>query len=426
MGRKNNKRKKEEIAESFCFICKDGGDMRICDFRNCLKTYHAECLGKDDSFLTNDDNWCCGSHYCNGCHGASKFMCLCCPIAFCRKCFHGAEFALVKRNRGFCRHCSKLAYLIEKNVDVDSDGEKVDMKDPDTQESYFFDYYQIIKKKEGLNSQQVYFARDTIINRKNKCDPYEIGEGEDDTGESDVSNFIDSDYDDLDDTAGVKSVRRKKNCIKKLKLLNQKVEKDKKKDFVGWGSRSLVDFLKNIGEDTTKAFSEIDVASIISKYCHKNQLFDPKKKKKVICDANLETLLRRKSVNKNNIQKLLASHFVDNFEETDGIISSSEERDNGNEAFKFPKQRNLNSTTKPCQNLLSQEQPSGFAAIINSNIKLVYLRRTLIDELLKKPETFDVKVLGSFVRIKSDRNDYLQKNSHLLVQVIGNLCLYLK
>jgi hypothetical protein len=49
-------------------------------------------------------------------------MCLCCPIAFCKKCFHGAEFALVKRNRGFCRHCSKLAYLIEKNVDVDSDG----------------------------------------------------------------------------------------------------------------------------------------------------------------------------------------------------------------------------------------------------------------------------------------------------------------
>ena len=301
------------------------------------------------------------------------------------------------------------------------------MRDPDTVESYFFEYYQVIKKRERLNSQDVYKARDIIKNGKTKCDldPHAVGDGEDDTGESDVSDFIGSDCDDLVGTSRVKSVRRKK-CSEKLKSIKGKVAKDKKKDFVGWGSRCLIDFLKSIGRDTTEAFSELDVASIIIEYCHKNQLFDPKKKKIVICDAKLRTLLRRRAVNKNNIQNLLESHFVDNFEETDGIISSSEERDNGNEAFKFPKQGNLNSTTKPCQNILSEEQPCGFAAIINSNMKLVYLKRGLIEELLKQPETFDGKVLGSFVRIKSDRNDYLQKNSHLLVQVIGNLGLRLK
>jgi len=299
------------------------------------------------------------------------------------------------------------------------------MRDPETVESYFLEYYQVIKKKERWNSQDVYIARDIIKNGniKRDLDPYERGEGEDDTGESDASDFIGSDSDDLDGTSRVKPVKRKKN---KLKSINGKVAKDKKKDFVGWGSRSLIDFLKSIGIDTSEAISELGVASIIIKYCHKNQLFDPKKKKIVICDAKLRTLLRRRTVNKNNIQNLLESHFVDNFEETDGIISSSEERDNGNEAFKFPKQGNLNSTTKPCQNILSEEQPSGFAAIINSNMKLVYLKRGLIEELLKQPETFDGKVLGSFVRIKSDRNDYLQKNSHLLVQVIGNLGLRLK
>jgi len=59
----------------------------------------------------------------------------------------------------------------------------------------------------------------------------------------------------------------------------------------------------------------------------------------------------------------------------------------------------LNSTTKSCQSVRLEELPSGFAAIISSNIKLVCLRMSLIEELLKQPETFDGKVLGSFVRI---------------------------
>ncbi|KAI5408182.1 hypothetical protein KIW84_054131, partial [Lathyrus oleraceus] len=137
MGKRNLKRKKEEIAEDCCFFCKDGGNMRVCDFKDCLKTYHAECVNEDASFLTSNNNWCC---------------------AVCGKCYYDVDFALVKRNRGFCRHCSKLAFLIEKNADVDSDGEKIDMKDPATFESYFVEYYEVIKRKEGLNSQNAYIA----------------------------------------------------------------------------------------------------------------------------------------------------------------------------------------------------------------------------------------------------------------------------
>jgi len=45
---------------------------------------------------------------------------------------------------------------------------------------------------------------------------------------------------------------------------------------------------------------------------------------------------------------------------------------------------------------------------------------------LKQPDIFAGKVLGSYVRTKSDPNDYLQKNSHLLLEVTGNLDLCLK
>lgn len=261
-------------------------------------------------------------------------------------------------------------------------------------------------------------------NGKNKrdLDLAEIGEGEDDTGESeDGSDFIVSDHDDLNDTVRVKPVRKKKRCMKQLKSIKGKV-KDKKKEFIGWGSRSLIEFLKYIGRDTSKEYSEDDVASIIIEYCKENKLFDPNKKRKVLCDAQLRSLLGRKSVNRNNIQNLLAPHFAENVEEIeDDITGSSEDRDD-NEPFKCSSQRKLFSSTKSIQNRVSEEcRQSCFAAIVSSNLKLVYLKRSLVEELLKQPETFDGKVMGCFVRVKSDPNDYLQKNSHLLLQVVGNV-----
>jgi len=43
------------------------------------------------------------------------------------------------------------------------------------------------------------------------------------------------------------------------------------RDFVEWGSRSLIDFLKSIGRDTIEAFSKLDVASIIIECCHRRK-----------------------------------------------------------------------------------------------------------------------------------------------------------
>lgn len=63
-----------------------------------------------------------GSHFCDRCRKTSQFRCLCCPSAVCGKCIYFGEFAIVKGKKGFCRHCSKLAFLIEGNADVDSDG----------------------------------------------------------------------------------------------------------------------------------------------------------------------------------------------------------------------------------------------------------------------------------------------------------------
>lgn len=252
-----------------------------------------------------------------------------------------------------------------------------------------------------------------------KCDwdLYDIGEEDDDSGESE-DNFIVSDHDDLSDTAAVKPVQKWKSHKTKLETIKGKT-KDKKKEFIGWCSRSLIEFLDHIGRDTSKVLSQHDVASIIIEYCKENKLFHPEKKRKVLCNAKLKCLLGRKSVNRNSIFNLLTRHFTDNFEEMEDDMTICSEDTGEDESIKCQKQRKLSSSTASHEDLVSEAHQSCFAAIVTSNIKLVYLKRSLIEELLTQPETFDGKVIGNFVRVKSDPNDYLQKNSHQLLQVVG-------
>ncbi|VVA24380.1 PREDICTED: At5g08430 [Prunus dulcis] len=416
---RKNKRRKEEICEDYCFACKDGGDVRVCDYKDCLKVYHPQCVGKDDSFLKSKDRWTCNWHSCFICHKTAKFHCFCCPKGVCGICLWDAEFALVKGGEGFCSHCLKLAILIEEKLDVDSDGGKVDFKERNTLEFLFQEYWQIIKEKQGLSAEHVHYAKNLLKSGKNyRCDfeSNEIRKTEENLSESDEE----SDYDDLKGKEEYMPVSKKKRSKGKLSAMKRKV-KAKKIEFIGWGSKSLLSFLTSIGKDTSKELSQNEVTTVVTNYCKENNLFDTQKRKKVIFDAMLQSLLGKKSTSVNRIYNLLTAHFCDNLEltEDDETGSSSEDKD-----------QNFMVTCKRQNKLISDGQPqkkkvvpnvrkSCFASVIAENIKLLYLKRSLVEKLLKPPETFDEKVVGSFVRVKSDPNDYSQKNSHQLLQVKG-------
>ncbi|KAI3795012.1 hypothetical protein L1987_37655 [Smallanthus sonchifolius] len=196
--------------------------------------------------------------------------------------------------------------------------------------------------------------------------------------------------------------------------------KSKKLEFVGWGSKSLIEFLQSIGKDTGKELSQHNVTAIINDYVHNFNLLHPVKKKRVVCDERLHSLFGKKSIPRIKIHELLHSHFADNLDSSeDDHLYNSEEFEYDNITCKKRKVSSL-ETIAPSQNKKASETLlSCFAAIIPENIKLLYLKRSLVQELVKQPESFEGKLVGSYIRIKSDPMDYSQKNSHQLHPVTG-------
>ncbi|XP_057971999.1 uncharacterized protein At5g08430 [Malania oleifera] len=193
-----------------------------------------------------------------------------------------------------------------------------------------------------------------------------------------------------------------------------------KKIFYGWGSKPLIEFLDSIGKDTSEKLSQHDVTTIITEYVKENNLIHPEKKKRILCDDRLHYLFGRKSVSRIKIYDLLEAHFAENEEESeDQFVYSSEEKEQKTlEIHRQPKISSSERRAYQRKNFL-QTSKSCFAAITSENIKLVYLKRSLVQDLLKEPESFETKIIGSFVRVKSDPNDYFQKNSHQLLLVTG-------
>ncbi|CAN0907417.1 Uncharacterized protein At5g08430 [Linum grandiflorum] len=199
----------------------------------------------------------------------------------------------------------------------------------------------------------------------------------------------------------------------------------KKKQFVGWCSEKLFEFLDSIGKDPSQQLERQGVADIITTYAAENNLFNPEKKKIILCDSKLSKLFGRKTVNKNRMHGHLTKHFADNQSDDDLDLALAEVLDSrffpdDKENAEVPcKKQRISKVECQEKEAVRLVRRSCFASVTTQNIKLLYLRRNVVEELSKASVDFDAKVIGSFVRVKADPYDYSQKNSHLLVQVRG-------
>ncbi|KAK6139530.1 hypothetical protein DH2020_026730 [Rehmannia glutinosa] len=384
-GKKKVVINKEETAENWCFVCKDGGDLRICDYKECLKSYHPDCVGKRESFLESEKKWACDWHTCFRCRRSSHLHCYTCTKAACRRCLSAADVLQVKGKYGFCNPCLKLALLIEENKDCDSDGEKVDFTDRETCEGLFMEYYYIIKKEEGFEAGDLYAAQDRAKMEKN----HQSGSAEEWDEEEDEEEQI-SDYDDSED----EKCRKTRKRSEEKKPSKQTPLKFNKKEFIGWASSSLIEFLTSIGKSTSEKLSQHDVTSIVNE---------------------------KRTISKYRVYDLLEDHFAENNDESEeDEVGCDSEDNNAGIPDACKRQRKLDmeekSLKKDLDNIVRQ---SCFAAIVVENVKLVYLKRSVLEELLKQPKSFEEKVTGCFVRVKCDPYDYRSRISHQLMQVKG-------
>ncbi|CAN4110753.1 unnamed protein product [Withania somnifera] len=424
MAKRRGKRilNKEEIAEDWCFECKDGGELMICDYGECLKAYHPACVGKNDSDLTSDKRWICGWHSCLVCHKSSNYHCYCCDRAVCSRCIGRIDFVLLKGKYGFCNNCLKLALLVEEDRNVDSDGESVDLRDRETYEGLFREYYEIVKEKEGFDKNSL-LAGKAQLGKEKICqiisDSEKNSEEEDECSEEEDEQ-ISSDNGDFSDGEPQKKRLKKKRCTQQKTKMQRSVN-SKKKEFVGWGSKGLFDFLQSIGQDTREKLSQYDVTSIVTKYIKEHNLFHPVKKRRILCDVRLQALFGKKVVNRHRIFSLLESHFVENEErlKEDEPDPDLDLEDDDTDMLMAPKTEKKVEQKKISSIWYSTAAKSEFAALIPENIKLVYLKRSLVLEMIKQPGSIKTKIIGSFIRIKLDPCDYEQRNSHQLVQIAG-------
>ncbi|OMO57227.1 Zinc finger, PHD-type [Corchorus olitorius] len=524
MGSSKGKKKVHYEAEDWCFVCKDGGTLLLCDHKGCGKAYHPNCVGKKLSVLKSDGRYICRRHKCSLCMlSTPQVYCLCCPKAVCELCVTAAEFVSVnKLEKGLCKDCLNRA-LRGENAKFDSKEVKLDSEDSDTEDEMFTEYLEIKMKEEGLTFDDLRRAR---MERENNG----IGSGSDEMKGRDAV-FTISDDDSHKGAAAVvdnSCEKRKKSEVydpdfaatdnscgkrKKSEVYNTdfaaidnscgKTNKSEDGEYVGWGSKALLNFLKSVGKDVSEKLQLLEVCITILEYIQEKSLF-LEDQNVVASDEKLSAFFQKEVVELGEIPDLLKGHFGNTSgqsnsdendndkgsysqdeveqnralssdhlpveEEVDNEVQKSSDKgscsqneveqtkttseckmprtlscdnlpveekvdhevrkssDKGNcsqneveqSMLEHKMQRTLSRDNLPVEEKVDHEvQKNSYASVVAENIKLVYLSKSLVEELVMQPDNLENKVVGSFVRVKRKSGKFSEKPSFQLLQVTG-------
>ncbi|KAL5706612.1 hypothetical protein ACHQM5_024757 [Ranunculus cassubicifolius] len=409
-----------EEEEDVCFICFDGGNLVLCDRRGCPKAYHPVCVNRDEAFFRSRGRWNCGWHICSNCEKGANYMCYTCTYSLCKGCIKEADFACVRGNKGFCETCMRTVMLIEKNEQA-----QVNFDDKSSWEYLFKEYWLDLKGKQSLTLDELTQAKNpfkgsNILARKGDSSE-ELYDANDDKG---------SDSDGSTGHVEVSNSRKRKP--KKQSKLPKEDEPPRTTYSEGtspssdaeWASKDLLDFVGHMKNGDKSPLSQFDVQALFLDYIKINNLRDPRKKSQIVCDSRLENLFGKARVGHFEMLKLLESHFFLKEDSDDIQRATADSEGNQLDSDGTPGSLTRSSSDKRRKSRRKgdgrgpQTNLDDYAAIDVNNIKLLYLRRNLMEDLLEDSDKFHDRVSGSFVRIRISGSGQKQ-DMYRLVQVIG-------
>ncbi|TVU36274.1 hypothetical protein EJB05_18202, partial [Eragrostis curvula] len=371
-----------------------------------LYVYHRQCVETEPGthfsgkklhfhYPSSGETFFCDLHMCVNCRNSSDYQCLCCPFySVCHDCLRRVEFVkLGNQNKGLCGYCFNLAISIEKNAA--DPREKILYDDSDSSEILFKDYWDLIKDRERLTLADLQIAGghlDRGVNYKHEEDSEKFP---DEDRKSD-EDFL-GDGDDKEQAFAFDSTSKPEKIKTSIKR-----KRSKKKTYVGWGTEELIGFLSCFGKDTKEPLDEAEVVGVVKEYIKQKDLFLRDKKKYFQCDDKLRPLFTRRKVKYNMLYSKLRMHLAANADSEDEYDDGSE--DNNGPVMKKKLQTNLelNIAKK-----VSERNKRCFASLIQHNINLLYLRRSLVITFLSDLDTFQQKVVGCFVRVKTKDHSYI-------------------
>ncbi|CAN8268186.1 unnamed protein product [Cochlearia groenlandica] len=389
------RRRKEEDV---CFICFDGGDLVLCDRRNCPKAYHPACINREEAFFRTSAKWNCGWHICSTCQKASSYMCYTCTFSVCKPCIKDADYVTVRDNMGLCGTCIKPILLIENITQGDNEAGKVDFDDKLSWEYLFKVYWLSLKEDLSITVDEL-----TKANNHWKEVP--------NSGFS-KAYFSDNSASDLAENG---SKRRRTSDAKNPSNVLNKLSGN-----TNWATKELLELVSFMKDGDTSVLPQFDVECLLLDYIKKRNLRDPLQKSQVVCDLMLVKLFGKQRVGHFEMLKLLESHFLiedektTNGETTHAVSRQIEEDIDYDPMVKDRRQKMRKKTDGGVQN----ENLDAYAAIDVHNINLIYLRRKFLETLLDDINKVHEKVVGTVSRIKVSGSDQ-KVDIHRLVQVIG-------
>ncbi|KAK4762562.1 hypothetical protein SAY86_008330 [Trapa natans] len=336
-----------------------------------------------------------GWHICTSCQKKAHYMCYTCPHSLCKSCYRRADFICIRENKGLCSTCRGTIMLIENVKEGNKDMVQVDFDDQSSWEYLFKVYWTDLKAKLSMTVDEITQAQNLRKERKIKCKR---------SIEKLSNGYAKSDF-------GTMGNHRSSYLHGSS----------------GWASNELLEFVGYMKGGDMPALSQFEVQALLLEYVDRNNLRDPKEKWEIFCDIRLGKLFGRVSLDHFEMLKLLDSHFlvkeipqldeavrVTNF---DGISGLMDIDLNKSEHPMVCNDKMLESFERldEKENHIDQDD---YAMLDSQRISSIYLRRSLIENLIDDVEQFKRKAVGSVVRIRISCQDDKQ-NMHRLVQVAG-------